>query len=111
MINICRIPQALQLELVHEHFGGGGGPIDALHPLSSLRDDSVKEYLHVIMQKYGDVGSAYFPAGLPDVDTASSAYGAVSTPASTPGTKVCTASVCACTVWCLPVCQQIALSA
>jgi hypothetical protein len=58
--------QALQLELVHEHFGGGGGPVDALHPLSSLRDEAVKEYLRTVMQKYGDAGPVFLAAPAPD---------------------------------------------
>lgn len=58
--------QALQLELVHEHFGGGGGPVDALHPLSSLKDEPVKEYLRTVMQKYGDVGPLFLAGGGPE---------------------------------------------
>ena len=99
------LPQALQLELVHEHFGGGGGPIDAVRSLSSLKDDRVKDYLHVIMQKYGDVGALALPMGmdlLPSVaaaaiaSPASSPAGAPSlhSPSSIPGFKA--RRVCAC---------------
>ena len=92
--------QALQLELVHEHFGGGGGPIETQHPLSSLKDEAVKEYLRTIMQKYGDVGPAFLPVGpgLPDLDTTTptGSFSPAATPASfTPGSSTKVRSVVA----------------
>ena len=68
--------QALQLELVHEHFGGGGGPVDALHPLSSLKDDAVKEYLRTVMQKYGDTGPVFLASAGPEAALGGGSAGA-----------------------------------
>jgi hypothetical protein len=79
LLMLRRQLQAVQLELVHERFHGGGGAVDALHPLSYLKDEAAKEYLRVVMQKYGDVGALFLPSD-------GAAVAVPSGPSSPPGT-------------------------